>query len=141
MATNPGERPRGVRAPLCGALLCIALLLAGTGTVLAQPATVHARLATGTISIDESVSLIVEASGLDGELDVSALEADFEVISRSSSRDVSILNGTRRSTVTWVLELVPREVGVFTVPPVTVGGLESELLSLTVTDAPKGGES
>ena len=100
----------------------------------------HSSLSTGTISIDESVSLIVEASGLDGELDVAALEEDFEVISRSSSRDVSIVDGERRSTVTWVLELVPREIGVFTVPPVTVGGIESELLSLTVTDAPTGGE-
>ena len=152
---NPGRRPRAgraasapirlVRVPLVRALLVrtvpLALLLAiGLGSALAQPAAVRARLATGTISIDESVSLVIEASGLDGELDASALERDFEVLSRSSSREVSLLNGGRRSKVTWVLELVPREIGVFTVPPVTVGGIESELLSLTVTEAPTGGE-
>ena len=51
---------------------------------------------------------------------------------------MQILNGERRSTVTWVLEIAPREVGVFTVPAVTVGGVESELVTLTVTEAPSG---
>ena len=145
MATNPGRRGRASGGPFaCNRLgrawLGLVLLLAGAASAFAQPATVHSRLSTGTISIDESVNLIVEASGLDGELDIAVLEEDFEVISRSSSRDVSIVDGERRSTVTWVLELVPREVGVFTVPPVTVGGVEGELLSLTVTEAPTGGE-
>ena len=51
---------------------------------------------------------------------------------------MQITDGVRRSTVTWVLEIAPREVGVFTVPAVTVGGIESELVTLTVTEAPTG---
>jgi len=121
-------------------LIALAVFALSSGSARAQQGSVRVQLGATSISIDESVRLAVVATDLDGELDTAALEREFDVIGRSSSRDVQILNGVRRSTVTWVLEIAPRAVGVFTVPPVSVGGVESELLTLTVTDAPSGAE-
>lgn len=132
-------RPAGGRLILLVLLTCLLWLSAG-GIARAQQASVHAQLGRSTITIEETVRLAIVASDIDGELDTSALEADFEIVGRSSSRDVSILNGKRRVTVQWVLELRPREVGVFTVPPVSVAGVESELLTLTVNKAPIGAD-
>lgn len=106
----------------------------------AQSATVRAELSASSISIDESVTLTVLANGVDGELDTSTLERDFEVVGRSSSRQIENMNGRITNTRNWVLELMPRQIGIFTVPPVSVKGVKSQLLSLTVSDAPSGAD-
>ena len=137
--TNPGSaRFARARRRVVLALALAALCVAAAPLAVAQQGTVRVQLASPTIALGESVRVAIVADGIDGELDASALEREFDVVGRSSSRDVQILNGERRSTVTWVLEIAPREVGVFTVPAVTVGGVESELVTLTVTEAPRG---
>ena len=128
---------RSLGGPLALAFVVL-FAFATSGVVRAQQGDVSVQLGASSITIQETVRLAIVATGVDGELDTAALEREFDVIGRSSSRDVRILNGERRSTVTWVLELVPRAVGVFTVPAVSVGGVESELLTLTVTEAPSG---
>lgn len=142
--TNPGSgAPVERRRIACFLFLALILALSGSLAVmpaLAQPGGVRVQLSSSTITIGESVRLAIVASGIDGELDASALEREFDVVGQSSSRDVQVTNGVRRSTVTWVLELVPREVGVFTVPAVSVGGVQSDLVTLTVTEEPSGRE-
>ena len=129
------RRSAGLIACLIGVLAMMSSLDAR-----AQQASVQARLSTGTISLDETVTLSVSARDASGKLDTSDLESRFDVVSRSQSSQVSIINGVRSDTVNWALELVPRRTGVFTVPPVRIGKLESELLTLTVTAAPTGAD-
>lgn len=130
------------RALLARALLPVSLCLSlgapfsASGQV--QQQSVRAQLGASSISIEESVRLAIVATNIDGELDASALDADFNVTGRSSSRSVETINGIQESTVTWVLELEPRASGIFTIPSVTVDGIPSDLLTLTVTDAPSG---
>ncbi len=128
---NPGE------LKMIRTLLLITLLLQISG-VAAQAGRVRIALSAPSVSIDESVTLTVTATGIDAELDLSMLDKDFEVLGRSSSRQVKILNGKRSSSVTWAIELNPRSVGVWTIPPVRVGKLESQSLTLSVTDNPVG---
>jgi hypothetical protein len=109
----------------------------------AQNGTVSSKLSASTITRDESVTLEITAIGMDAELDVSSLYKDFEVVGRSSSREIrSIMEagtGLRTtSIVTWALELVPREVGIFTVPPVRVGDASSQPHTLSVNELPTG---
>ncbi len=108
-----------------------------------QEATVRAELGAQQITRDESVMLTITAQGIDAELDSSSLNENFDVVSRSSSREISTTLGannrlTNVSTVRWVLELLPKGQGVFTVPSVKVGDYETQLLTLTVNDLPKG---
>ena len=107
---------------------------------VAQDARIHAELASPSIALGESVNLQVVVSGTDAELDVSALETDFTVLSRGSSRQVNIYNGVRESTVIWNIELQPRREGQLTIPPVNVGQLVTRPLLLQVTAAPSGSD-
>ena len=137
MRLNPGS-------PLSLALSLVLLLLELSTPLMAQQGSVRSELSASTITRDESVTLTVVAEGIDGELDFSALEKDFDVASRSRSRQISTVTGPdnrplMRSEVTWALELMPRDVGIFTVQAVTVGGLRSQLLTLTVNEVPSGG--
>ncbi|MFK7996334.1 MAG: BatD family protein [Granulosicoccus sp.] len=111
--------------------------------VFAQDVSVRAELSSSTITRDESVVLTITAIGIDSELDASSLSKDFEVIGRSSSRQISTVIGSNNqamntSVVTWALELLPIGEGVFTVPSVKVGNYETQLLSLIVNAVPKG---
>jgi len=113
--------------------------------VFAQDGTVQSKLSASTITRDESVTLEITAIGMDEELDLTSLNKDFEVVGRSSSREIrSIMeagSGLRTtSIVTWALELVPREIGIFTVPPVRVGNVSSQAHSLTVNELPTGAQ-
>lgn len=125
----------------CSLVLIVGLLI--TLQAVAQPSAVRSELSADTITRDESVTLTITAIGLDGELDASSLSKDFEVVGRSSSRQISTVTDSNNqlvttSVVTWALELIPKDVGVFTVPAVSVKGQKSQLLTLTVNEIPNG---
>ena len=144
-----GAVVRRIRILQCQNALSISVLLVFLFSALqlsvsfAQDVIVRAQLSASTITRDESVTLTITASGIDAELDASSLETDFDVVGRSSSRQIStVINSNNRmvntSVVTWALELVPKNVGVFTVPAVMVGDYETQLLTLTVNEVPSG---
>ncbi|MFK7852975.1 MAG: BatD family protein [Granulosicoccus sp.] len=125
----------------CSLVLIIGLLV--SMQAIAQQSAVRSELSSDTITRDESVTLTITAIGLDGELDASSLTKDFEVVGRSSSRQISTVTDSNNqlvttSVVTWALELIPKDVGVFTVPAVSVKGQKSQLLTLTVNEIPNG---
>ena len=99
-------------------------------------AAVRAQLDRQTISIDETVNLIVEADGAlnsIASLDTSGLEKDFSILNNSSSSNFQIINGSSKATKTWTLELEPKRTGTFTIPPFSIGGEKTSALTLTVT--------
>jgi len=121
---------------LCAFIVC----LVTTGLVYAQVGQIDARLSQPTVALGESVTLTVLAKDATGELDLSSLGADFEVVGRSSSSEVNIINGERSEIRSWVIEIMPLAQGVYTLPSVRVGNLETPLLSLSVNPAPKGAQ-
>lgn len=140
MGVKPGNTNLALSA---GRLIILMLTLLLSHPLLAQQASVRSELSASTITRDESVSLTVTAVGVEGELDTSALNKDFDIVGQSSSRQIrTVINGSNQpvtmSIVTWTLELLPRDVGVFTVPAVSVGGVSSQLQSLTVNEIPTG---
>lgn len=119
----------------CFVTLCLILF---ASVSLAQQGQVRGRLSTATVSVDESVTLTISAVDAQGELDASALEQDFDITSRGTSREERFINGQHATIRSWTIELRPRKEGVYTIPAVKVGKLESQLLTLTVTAAPSG---
>ena len=151
MPLNPGNRaavvsgytPVGLMKTGCLYLVLLMILMLLAPASIAQERGVRSSLSSTTITRDESVTLTIVAIGMDAELDASSLEKDFEVVGRSSSREVNSVTGSNNRTqitsiVTWALELIPRDVGVFTVPAVTVGDMTSQIHTLTVNDLPTG---
>jgi len=138
MQLNPGSNVVMARY-LCVVLSLLTLLLSLPS--LAQDRSVRSSLSSTTITRDESVTLTIVARGLDAELDASSLTQDFDVVGRSSSRELSSINNSQpTSVVTWALELIPRDSGVFTVPAVMVGDLSTQIHTLTVNDTPTGAQ-
>lgn len=121
---NPGKT-------ICflGLLLLLAVV---SMQVQAQQQRVEVQLSSNRVSIDESVILSVRAFALNADLDASALAENFDVTTRSSSRQVTIENGKRTSVVEWILELVPKSTGAIEVPPITVGSEQSRPLTILV---------
>jgi len=110
MPVNPGKH-------LLWLILLVSLLHSSLS--VAQDVNVRAQLSASTITRDESVTLTITATGIDAELDASALEQSFDVLGRSSSRQVNTTIDSNNqmvntSVVTWALELLPRGQGVFT---------------------------
>ncbi|MBN2706870.1 MAG: protein BatD [Deltaproteobacteria bacterium] len=99
-------------------------------------AEVRAWVDRESLSLDETVRLIVEVDGAINQasgLDTSRLENDFAIINQSSSSNIQIGNGSTSATKTWTLELEPKKTGSLTIPPFTIGGKQSPALKLTVT--------
>ncbi len=141
MHVNPGNNLHTWQSTVKWLLLSLMVVI--SWPAMAQQGTVQSELSASTITLDESVTLSVIAIGVEGELDASALSEKFDVVGRASSRQISSIIGsnnqpTTTSVITWTLELMPREAGIFTVPAVSVGGVSSQLLSLTVNPIPAG---
>jgi len=116
------------------------LLVLATASICvqAQQQRVDVQLSSNRVSADESVMLNVRAYGIDAEIDTSALDKDFDVTNRSSSRQVTIENGKRTSIVEWVLELSPNRAGALEIPPIIVGSEQSRPLTLLVEQPASG---
>jgi hypothetical protein len=126
----------GRRPPPFLALL-LALLLA-PGFFASARADVSVEVDREPVALNESVQIVFSVDGeFEGTPDFSPLEADFEILKRSQSSSISIVNGQYSSTTRWVVQAIPRKIGVLTIPPIRFGNLVSEPTTLRVeTPAP-----
>jgi len=128
-----------VARALCVALLGVALCL-GPADSRAQDVVVRAAVDRASLRENESFTYTLRAEGqVRGEPDITVLEQDFDVINRSSSKRVQILNGQLEQVAEWQFQLMPTATGRFELPPVSVGGALSNALELNVLAAPPPG--
>lgn len=118
------------------ALLLALVMLCGVALQAMAAASARAWLDRDTMQSGETVTLNVETDESASEPDFSALEADFDVIGRSSSSSVSIVNGRTTSTLLWAVGLRPRREGKLTIPALVVGSARTQPIPLTVGAAP-----
>lgn len=112
-------------------LLVLALIVPGARAagLLADPDRTR-------LGANETLTLRVIAEGrLKGEPDLSPLEADFEVLSRSVSTRTTIVNGDMSQSREWVLELAPRHTGELLIPSLALGGERSQPVAVQVVPA------
>lgn len=96
----------------------------------------RAWLDRDSMQLGETVTLNVETNGAVGEPDFSALQGDFELLNRSNSSSVSIVNGSATSTQLWAVGLRPKREGKLTIPPLSVGKARTQAVELNVGAAP-----
>ncbi len=86
---------------------------------------------TLTVTIDQQVDT--------SSLDLSELEVDFEVLSRSpqSRNSINIVNGrsVQESTTVWTITLVAKRDGLLTIPAFNIGAAKSEAITIDVSNA------
>ena len=87
-----------------------------------------------TISMGESLRLTVtgDASERLDQLDLAALQFDWEILSTSSSTNTSFINGARSMTRTLTLDLLPVRDGILSIPSLSTGGNRTTPIAITV---------
>jgi hypothetical protein len=111
----------------------IAALLACVSLATTARAGVTVEVDREPVALNESVQIVFNVDQeFEGSPDFSPLETDFELLSRNQSSNVTIVNGQYAATVRWLIEAIPRKVGVLTIPPIRFGALTSEPRTLRV---------
>jgi len=96
-------------------------------------AAVTAQVDRHTITINETINLMIEVSGDDsGEPDTSILQQDFDIVSRNNSSSYSLINGSMSSKSTWFLVLRPRHAGAINIPALRVGNKQTSEITIQV---------
>ena len=92
------------------------------------------------IMLDESLQLIITATGeVDNtDLDLSALDKDFNRRGTSISRSTQMINFNTTKTTTWTTQLLPRETGRFTIPSFTIDGQSTQAFDVLVVPVSSG---
>ena len=97
-------------------------------------ASVVAAVDRSDVELNESFTLDVTVdTAIDLEPDVSALEEDFYILSRSELRNTTIINGRINRNRTWTYVLMAKETGEFVIPPIVVGSEQSDPLRVVIS--------
>ncbi|VVN84633.1 BatD family protein [Pseudomonas fluorescens] len=114
--------------------LLLALLL---WTCQAQAAGLVASVDRSRLNSGETVELTLESNDvtLFGKPDLSPLDALFEVRGTRQINQLNTLNGESHATTRWIITLLPRQSGTVEIPPLQLGDIKSQPISLQVLES------
>ena len=96
-------------------------------------AATSARIDRATVRATDSVQIVFETDqDVSSRPDFSALDTDFDVLGTSQSTSVNIINGRMQRSARWLVDVMPKREGVFTIPAIQIGDERSNPLTLTV---------
>lgn len=110
--------------------LLIALFLIITNIALAD---VNAEVDRTSVSEGESITLTLSSNSSNDSPDLSILDANFDRLGTSQSHSTSIINGNVSSESTWIIQLMPKQVGSIIIPPITIGNEKTTPITIEVT--------
>jgi len=88
------------------------------------------------VHINESFQLVFETDeAVDAEPDFSPLEQNFQILNRSQSNNISIINGKYQRILKWILQVMPKQEGDFILPAIDFGNQNSKSFLVTVKPA------
>ena len=113
---------------------CVALMLWGNLSWAELSATADRR----TIAMGETLrlTLLGNAGEQPAEIDLTPLNRDWEILSRSSATNARFINGQNQVTRTLEMELAPLREGTLTIPSLTAGGRSTTPLAIRVNPEP-----
>lgn len=105
-------------------------------------ATFSSYAAEVTLSVDkkvitdgDTVRLTISYNGDSSQKpDISALQQDFQIVSRSSSSAVNFINGRITQSKQWTLGLKPKKTGKITIKPLSIDGISSNYAEVEVKE-------
>ena len=112
------------------ALIIVSLMLFPAVTI----ADIRSDVDRETIGMGESLRLTITGDAKErlDQLDLAALQFDWEILSSSSSTNTSFINGTRSTTRTLSLDLLPLRDGILSIPSLSTGGNRTTPIAITV---------
>lgn len=115
-------------------MLLLALLISAPSAFAEVSATVDRQ----RVAMGETLMLIIASDAAEdpAATDLSALERDFDVLQRSSSSSMQIINGQSQRSRELRLELLPQREGSLQIPALDVDGVRTEAIQIEVSTAP-----
>lgn len=112
----------------------VLLLLLGAQ---ANATTLTARVDRTQLSLDETVELTLETADATvfGKPDLQPLEGLFKVFGTRQINQLSGANGEARAITQWQVTLQPLQTGYVVIPPLQLGDVRSEPITLHVTES------
>ncbi len=117
---------------LCKILLIVGLCLC---TFKAYSEELNVSIDKKTITEADTIVLTIEYTGDDNQVpDLNDLKDNFNIVSNSTSRQFSYLNGQISQSKTWRLELSPKKIGKISIKPIKIGQLYSNYAEVEVKE-------
>ncbi len=116
-------------------LVCLCLLLCLAVPLLVRATDVQATLDRSSMQLGETVTLNLHVAGASGSVampDLGPLQQDFDILGRSQSSSLSIVNGKRSAELVIGVVLRPKHAGTLTIPSLAVAGAQTAPLTLQV---------
>lgn len=116
------------------------LLLVCTSTALSS---VKVTIDRDVVHINESFQLYFEIdASVNSSPDFSPLEKNFDILGRSQSTSINMVNGDYRAFTRWTLDVMAKNIGRQEIPAIKVGKDSSPVKIITVTNAaaPQAGQ-
>jgi len=109
------------------------LLLAVSNAVWAQSITVESDRQTIEYGDIFTLKITADYQVITGQLDLSILDDQFEVLGSQRSNNIQMVNGDFQSSTTWLVQLSPKKEGDLIIPPFEFENVQSDPYLLTVT--------
>ena len=120
--------------------LAAVLVLGWVALAAAQAPALTASVDRPVVRDGEAFTYSVRAEGaVRGDPDDAPLMREFDVLQRSSSSRVQILNGQTAQVTEWQYQLMPKTAGEFTIPSLRVGDRQSNPVAVRVLPPSTGG--
>ncbi|MGV6817099.1 MAG: BatD family protein [Thiotrichales bacterium] len=101
-------------------------------------AAVNAEVDRSTVYDGDSFQLTISTDKQSASRpDTSPLLQDFEILGTASGSSINIINGKTTAKTTWTITLRPRVMGLLKIPPLQVGGENTQTLTIRVLEPPE----
>lgn len=121
-------------------LLTLVLTL---GAFAARAEGLVASVDRSRVNSGETVELTLESNNvtLFGKPDLTPLQAQFEVQGTRQVNQLTSLNGDNRAITRWIITLLPKTTGTVVIPPLQLGDVQSQPISLQVLQSASRSDS
>lgn len=118
-------------------LFCV-LLIVLVSYAAPSTAALFAQLDRNQVALGDSVRLTISATEDEelSDIDLGALEKDFDILRRSTNSSIRIINGARTQEKKLIVELAPLRAGNLRIPSLAAGNQSTRPLALAVGPAP-----
>ena len=102
-----------------------------------------ASVNTNNVFLGDTFMLTVEVNdtGSEYQLDTSALDKDFSVGRASRSQQTTYINGEFTQQITWTLPIQAKKLGTSTIPPLQIGDVSTQAITVEVNKPGKQQQS
>ena len=106
-------------------------------TAQAQAAELVASVDRTRLSSGETIELTLESSDVTqfGKPDLAPLEPLFDVRGTRQVNQLNTLSGDNRATTRWIVTLLPKQTGSVVIPPLKLGEVESQPITVQVVES------